>query len=88
MLQANVGAPRWLTFIVCLWGLCAALMACMRTGAEFVLLRLALGVFEAGTFPGIWFAPAFSLLSLISQHTSAAPLGISLMALRADILLL
>ena len=57
-MQAKLGAPRWLTFIVCLWGACAALMACMRNGTEFVMLRLALGVFEAGTFPGIWYAPA------------------------------
>lgn len=55
LILAKVGAPRWLTLIVVLWGLSAALMACMRTGGQFLLLRLALGVFEAGTFPGIWY---------------------------------
>jgi hypothetical protein len=37
-----------------LWGLSAAMMACIRNGTQFLLLRLALGSLEAGTFPGIW----------------------------------
>jgi len=50
-----VGAPRWLAFIVILWGALAMALAMLRTADDFVLLRLLLGVAESGTFPGLWY---------------------------------
>jgi hypothetical protein len=60
--QTQLGAPLWLSFVVVAWGTCAAAMAWMRTPAQFLLLRLVLGVFEAGTFPGIWCGQSQRLL--------------------------
>lgn len=54
--QARLGAPLWLAVIVSLWGMCAMMLAAMRGAAHFLLLRVLLGVFEAGTFPGVWCA--------------------------------
>ena len=55
-LQARVGAPLWLAVIVTLWGVSAMLLAAVQNAPQFLLLRVLLGVFEAGTFPGIWCA--------------------------------
>ncbi len=49
----RVGARRWIGRILLTWGVIAALMAFMTTAAQFNLLRLLLGVAEAGFFPGI-----------------------------------
>ena len=64
-MQARVGAPVWLAVTVTLWGLCSMLLATVRSAAGFLLLRVLLGVFEVGTFPGIWCASAAA-----SIHTS------------------
>ena len=56
-MQTQLGAPLWLAIIVALWGACAAVMALMRTATHFMVLRFLLGLFEAGTFPGIWCEP-------------------------------
>ena len=55
MILVRVGAPRWLSFIVVSWGLCATLFAAMRTETEFYVLRFLLGLTECGTFPGMWY---------------------------------
>ena len=44
----------WLAVIVTLWGVSAMLLVAIRTGGHFLLLRILLGAFEAGTFPGMW----------------------------------
>jgi ACS family tartrate transporter-like MFS transporter len=49
----RVGARRWIGRILLTWGVIAALMAFMTTAAQFNLLRLLLGIAEAGFFPGI-----------------------------------
>lgn len=49
----RVGARRWISRILLTWGVVAALMAFMTTAAQFNVLRLLLGVAEAGFFPGI-----------------------------------
>jgi ACS family tartrate transporter-like MFS transporter len=49
----RVGARRWVSRILFSWGLVAALMAFMTSATQFNVLRLLLGVAEAGFFPGI-----------------------------------
>eukprot|EP00892_Ulva_mutabilis_P008593 jgi/Ulvmu1/6105/UM027_0083.1 len=55
IILARIGAPLWLAVIVSLWGLCAMMLAAMRGATHFLVLRVLLGVFEAGTFPGVWY---------------------------------
>lgn len=51
----RVGAPVWLGVILVVWGLAAVLMAFVKTPLEFYIVRLLLGIAEAGTLPGIWY---------------------------------
>jgi MFS family permease len=54
MALARLGAPLWLSAIVAVWGATAACFALIRGPAAFLALRLALGLAECGTFPGMW----------------------------------
>ncbi|KAI1195373.1 DNA-repair protein rad2 [Nemania serpens] len=47
------GPQRWLTFIVIIWGIIALATGFVRNFGSLVALRLLLGVFEAGLFPGL-----------------------------------
>jgi len=49
----RVGARRWITLIVVVWGLCSMGTALATGVVTFVLARFFLGVAEAGFFPGI-----------------------------------
>lgn len=49
----RVGARRWISFILTLWGIAAAATALTRGPASFYVLRFLLGMAEAGFFPGI-----------------------------------
>ena len=73
LILARVGARRWIARNHDPWGLIATAMMFVRTPLHFYVLRLGLGVAEAGFFPGIvyylsqWFpaeqrarCPAFS----------------------------
>ncbi|WP_114809767.1 MFS transporter [Paraburkholderia kururiensis] len=53
MLLARFGARRTFTRIMLLWGLASTAMMFVATPTHFYVLRFALGVFEAGFFPGI-----------------------------------
>ena len=55
MVLVRVGAPMWLPTIVVAWGVVACAFAFMRNRWQFYLLRLLLGVTEAGSFPGMWY---------------------------------
>jgi MFS transporter, ACS family, tartrate transporter len=48
------GAPLWLSIIVGVWGLVAMAFAATTGKVMFLVLRVALGLAECGTFPGIW----------------------------------
>jgi len=48
-----LGVQKWLTVIMFTWGLVAALFAAVQHPWQFYLLRLLLGLAEAGTFPGM-----------------------------------
>jgi ACS family tartrate transporter-like MFS transporter len=64
MLVEKKGARLWLGRMLIAWGIAASLMAGVRTTSEFYVLRVLLGVAEAGFFPGIllylnnWFLKA------------------------------
>lgn len=51
----RVGARRWISRIMISWGILSAAMMFTRGPISFSLLRLALGIAEAGFFPGIVF---------------------------------
>ena len=55
VILVRVGAPTWLSVIVIAWGLVATSFALMRTRLQFYVLRMLLGVAEAGSFPGMWY---------------------------------
>ena len=50
---ARVGPRWWISRIMVTWGLIACAMMFVRTPMHFYLLRLSLGIAEAGFFPGI-----------------------------------
>jgi len=66
VLLYRVGATRWIARIVFTLGICAAGMAFVQGQTSFYVMRLALGVAEAGFYPGIlffltiWFPAAYS----------------------------
>ena len=61
----HMGARRWIFLITALWGLISASNALVNDPVTFYLLRFALGVVEAGLFPGmvfyltLWFPQAY-----------------------------
>ncbi len=48
----KIGAKRWLSFLMVGWGLVSMATMFVRGSTSFYLLRLLLGVMEAGFFPG------------------------------------
>jgi MFS transporter, ACS family, tartrate transporter len=77
---ARVGARRWIARIMITWGVIACAMMSVRTSTQFYVLRFALGVAEAGFFPGIiyylslWF-PAEYRATVTSRFLIAIPLS-------------
>ncbi|WP_217496218.1 MFS transporter [Arthrobacter sp. 24S4-2] len=55
LLLVRIGIKKTIMRIMCLWGLTAAAMAFVQNETAFYVLRLLLGVFEAGFAPGIIF---------------------------------
>lgn len=55
LVLARVGARRWIARIMISWGLVAAAMMFVRSPLHFYILRVLLGITEAGFFPGIVF---------------------------------
>jgi ACS family tartrate transporter-like MFS transporter len=53
VILARVGARRWIARIMISWGFVSAAMIFVRSAPGFYALRFALGVAEAGFFPGI-----------------------------------
>ena len=49
----KVGARRWISRIMISWGLATAAMMFVRSEWQFYALRLLIGAFEAGFFPGV-----------------------------------
>lgn len=49
----RVGAKKWLSLLMILWGVVTFLMIYMKSPTSFYFLRFLLGVIEAGFYPGI-----------------------------------
>jgi MFS family permease len=49
----RVGVARWLSCIMLCWGAVATLFAAVQSKWQFYLLRLLLGLTEAGSFPAV-----------------------------------
>jgi ACS family tartrate transporter-like MFS transporter len=79
LILRRVGARMWIGRIMISWGLISAAMMFVRNPWSFYLLRLLLGIAEAGFFPGIilylndWF-PAQQRARAVSRFMMASPL--------------
>jgi MFS family permease len=82
LILQRIGARRWIARIMISWGILSAMMMLVRGTASFYGLRFALGVAEAGFFPGIVFyltawAPAARRSHLLAIFlTSTAVSGV------------
>ena len=80
LVLARIGARRWISAIMFLWGIVSCSMIFVSGPRSFYLLRFLLGAAEAGFFPGIilylksWF-PASARARAIALFMSAAPLS-------------
>jgi ACS family tartrate transporter-like MFS transporter len=80
LMLLRFGPRRWLARIMLSWGLLAAGMMLVRTPLQFYVMRLLLGIAEAGFFPGIiyyltlWF-PANMRARAVSRFYIALPLS-------------
>src|ERR1700722_10346100 len=84
LLLYRFGARRWLARIMVTWGIVAMAMVFVRTPTQFYIGRFALGVAEAGFFPGVifyvaqWF-PIEMRARSISRFYVAWPLSVVVM---------
>ena len=79
LMLVKFGARNWIARILVTWGLCSGLMMFVHTPTQFYILRILLGVAEAGFMPGVlyylalWFPPQYR-----SKVTAAFMAGIPL----------
>ncbi|MFP3517151.1 MFS transporter [Pseudomonas sp. SIMBA_077] len=94
LIMHKVGARFWIARIMVTWGLISAAMAFVQGETSFYVLRLLLGIAEAGLFPGVmlyltyWFnreqrarATGYFLLGVCFANIIGGPLGAALMRL-------
>jgi ACS family tartrate transporter-like MFS transporter len=80
MILHRTGARRWISRIMVSWGIVSAAMMLVTNASTFYLLRILLGVAEAGFFPGIilylsyWF-PARQRAQAVAYFMMASPLS-------------
>ncbi|UVL63719.1 MFS transporter [Pseudomonas sp. B21-032] len=92
LIMHRVGARFWIARIMVTWGLISAAMAFVQGETSFYVLRLLLGIAEAGLFPGVmlyltyWFgreqrarATGYFLLGVCFANIIGGPLGAALM---------
>lgn len=88
LVMHRVGARFWITRIMVTWGVLSVAMAFVRGETSFYVMRLLLGVAEAGLFPGVmlyltyWFgredrarATGYFLLGVCVANIVGGPLG-------------
>lgn len=94
LIMHRVGARFWIARIMVTWGLISASMALVQGETSFYVLRVLLGIAEAGFFPGVmlyltyWFgreerarATGYFLLGVCIANIVGGPLGGALMQL-------
>jgi ACS family tartrate transporter-like MFS transporter len=92
MVLQRVGARLWIARIMITWGIISALMAAATGPVSFLALRFALGVAEAGFFPGMiyyltqWF-PSAVRARAISILYIAVPVSNAVAAVLSGIIL-
>ena len=92
LLLVRFGARRWIARIMFTWGILAMGMMFLKTPTQFYVMRMLLGVAEAGFFPGVvfyltqWF-PAEMRARAVSRFYVAVPLSSVLMGSIAGLLL-
>ncbi|MFD7008463.1 MFS transporter [Rhodococcus jostii] len=74
------GARRWIARIMVSWGLVAALMAFVPNATWLYIARIALGIAEAGFFPGVilyltWWFPRAMRVRLVGLFMLALPIS-------------
>src|SRR5579885_2293957 len=80
LLLVRVGARRWIAGLMVAWGAIASTTMAIRSAGEFYALRFALGVVEAGFFPGVilylthWF-PAAERARAAARFMTAIPIS-------------
>jgi len=80
LILKQVGARRWIALLMVVWGVISASMSMVTTARSFYVLRFALGIAEAGFFPGIilylrsWF-PATARARTVALFMTAAALA-------------
>ncbi|MDD1977534.1 MFS transporter [Pseudomonas tussilaginis] len=80
MVLDKLGPRRWIAFMMVTWGLLSSAMLLIESAQGFYTLRFALGVAEAGFFPGIlvylnrWF-PAERRASVTALFAIAVPMA-------------
>lgn len=74
----RIGARRWMSLLLIVWGVISVLMMFVRTPRGFYVARFLLGSAEAGFFPGVilylkyWF-PASAQARAVAQFMAASP---------------
>jgi len=94
LIMHRVGARFWITRIMITWGLLSIGMAFVKGETSFYVMRLLLGIAEAGLFPGVilyltyWFtreerarATGYFLLGVCIANMVGGPLGGALLQL-------
>ena len=80
LIMHRVGARIWMARIMVTWGLVSAAMMFAHTATMFYVLRLLLGIAEAGFFPGVilyltyWF-PSYARARVMGLFYFGAPLA-------------
>lgn len=76
----RLGPRRWVAGIMIIWGCITLLFALMTTPLQFNILRVFLGVAEAGFFPGMllyltyWFPPQY-YANAVARFMTAIPIA-------------
>src|SRR5688500_15967930 len=82
LIMHRVGARVWMARIMVTWGLVSAAMMFAYTATTFYVLRLLLGIAEAGFFPGVilyltyWF-PSYARAKVLGLFYFGAPRALS-----------
>lgn len=94
LILKRVGARPWIARIMLTWGLVSMGMALVKGPTSFYVVRIMLGIAEAGLFPGVlyylttWFGPreqaratSYFLLGVTMANVIGGPLGGALLGL-------